>query len=135
MKKTEEKMNKNFLIKMENIEIKTMFTDGKIWLTKREIANIYGTTKTQIKKEISNLLSDRKKELKNSIKKIYNIEKDKTQTYYNLDILMILGYRTKHFKETKLLINTNQILKDYTKKRQYRTSKYSILSMFLNYFG
>ncbi|MDP3381278.1 MAG: hypothetical protein Q8S84_07425 [bacterium] len=41
MKKTEEKMNKNFLIKMENIEIKTMFTDGKIWLTKREIANIY----------------------------------------------------------------------------------------------
>ncbi len=135
MKNIDEKINWNFILKIDNIEIKTLFEWWKIWLTKREIANIYWTTKTQIKKEISNLLSDRKKELKKNIKKKYNIAKDKTQTYYNLDILMILWYRTKHYKETKWLINTNQLLKDYTKQRQFRSHKTSIITKLFNYFG
>ncbi len=127
-----ERNNWKYVFQNANVAIKTMFDMGKIWLTKKEIAQVYWVKKSQIKKDLDNLVSGSDIDFTNNIKTIYNEKKDKLQTYYSLDLLLILWYKSKHFKETKFLINTNKILKEYTNKRKYRSQNIWIINWFFD---
>jgi len=107
----------------DNNTIKAMFNNWKIWLTKKEIANIYWAKKSDIKNELSSILKDNNLNSLNKRKKIYNEGKNKLTTYYSIDLLLLLWYKNKRFLETKYLINTNKIIKKYAQSRKH----YSII--------
>jgi hypothetical protein len=126
-----------FILENNNITIRTMFDNWKIWLTKKEISDIYWVKKSNIKKELNNLIVNSQLKTKDIVKKIYNSKRDKTETFYSLDILLLLGYKSKHFKETKLLINTNNLIKEYTSSRKHRLNNFysnQIINKIINYF-
>lgn len=126
-----------FILENNNITVNTMFNMWKIWLTKREIADVYWVEKSEIKKELNKIALNSNIDLDDNIQKVYNNTKWKNEKYYSLDILLLLGYNSKHFKETKFLINTNKIIKEYTNSRQYRTNnpnKLWIINKIVNYF-
>jgi len=112
-----------FILKVNNKNIKTLFNMWKIWLTKKEISEIYWVKKSEIKRELNKVLLNSDLDLVENIKKVYNSKKEKKETFYSLDILLLLWYSSKHFKETKFLVNTNNLLKKYTASRKHNTSK------------
>ncbi|MBT3727505.1 hypothetical protein HOF65_04725 [bacterium] len=61
-----------------------------MWLTKKEIAKLYGIEKSEIKKELNNILIDSDLDIAENVVKIYNNKKNKKETYYSLDILLLL---------------------------------------------
>ncbi len=129
------KDNGQYIFKNGDFTVKTLFTNWKIWLTQNEIAEIYWVSKKDVEIEISNILINSRIDLSQNIQKIYNEKKDRVVTYFSLDILLLLWYRSKHFKETKFLVNTNKILREFTNSRQYRTDKTnSIFKKIINYF-
>jgi hypothetical protein len=130
--------NWKYIIEKNNITIKAMFEEWKIWLTKKDISDIYWSKKSNIKKELNTIIENSDINLNWKIKKIYNSKKDKNETYYSLDVLLILWYKSKHFKETKFLVNTNKIIKEYNISRNHRLSKFysaPIVEKFINYLN
>lgn len=127
--------NMNFILKNDKLTVKTMFKDWKIWLTINEIAYIYKIDNSIIKKEINNIFINSSLDLSNNIQKIYNLKTDEYDTYFSLDVLLLLWYRSKNFEETKFLVNSNKLLRQYTEKRQYRTIDKSIFSKIFSYFN
>jgi len=126
-----------YILNSNNITIRTLFNKWKIWLTKKEIADIYWVKKSNIKKELNSIILNSNINISENIVKTYNNKKNKKETFYSLDILLILWYKSKHFKETKFLINTNNIIKNYTFSRKHRMSKFYSTPMIwkiINYF-
>ena len=111
-KKTE---NWRFIIQDNNITVRTMFNMWKIWLTKNEISEIYWIDKSEIQKTLNNVILNSHIDLEDNIQKIYNKKLNEKETFYSLDILLLLWYQSKHFKETKFLVNTNKVIKEIAK--------------------
>ena len=106
-----------------------------MWLTIKEISDIYKVTQVEVKKELNNILINSNLDLTDNIKKVYNSNTDETETFYSLDVLLLLWYRSKHYVETKFLVNTNKILREYAISRQFRTDKKeSIFGKIINMF-
>ena len=58
-------------------------------------------------------------ELTSKIKRIYNSDMLKYDTYYSLDIILLLGYKMKEFEKTKLLTQIHRSLKNYIRRVEY----------------
>ena len=124
-----------FIFENENITVEAMFNEGKIWLTKKQIADVYWVKKSDIKKELNIVLLNSELDIFDNVQKIYNQEKEKNETYYSLDVLLLLGYNSKHYKETKFLIDTNRHIKKYTNNRKHNSVKSPIIKNIFRYLN
>ncbi len=89
----------NFLIyKSDNQEVKVdvLIEDENIWLTQEQMSELFGKARSTINEHIKNIYEDNELEIKNSMKKFGNSEFAKKPTnYYNLDVIISVGYRVK----------------------------------------
>ena len=53
MKTIQKTQDGTYLLNTDNTSIRTMFNDWKIWLTKKELSDIYWVKKWNIKKELN----------------------------------------------------------------------------------
>ena len=117
---------KNELIIFENQDVKldVNLKDDTVWLNTEQIAKLFDRDYKTIRKHINNVL---KEELNNEVvvAKFENITKHgaiegKTQTrmmdYYNLDVIISVGYRVKSKNGIIFRRWANKILKDYLLK-------------------
>lgn len=107
---------KNEIVIFENQEIKleVNMKDETVWLNREQLATLFGRDVKTIGKHINNALSE---ELDNSVVakfattasdgKTYQVE------YYNLDMIISVGYRVKSQNGIIFRKWANKILKDY----------------------
>ncbi|MCL2414862.1 MAG: virulence RhuM family protein [Bacteroidales bacterium] len=90
-----------------------------VWLTQKQIADLFGTKIPAISKHIRNIFLS--KELKQSatVSKMEIVQQEGSRTvvrdfiFYNLDMILSIGYRVNSIQATQFRIWANQILKDY----------------------
>ena len=117
-------MNKNYeLIKFEDgdfsLDVNVSPTEDTVWLNKQELGMLFERDRTVISKHIKNILSEGEL-VKSSVcaffaltasdGKIYNVE------YYNLDMILSVGYRVKSQRGNLFRRWANSILKQYLLK-------------------
>jgi len=96
--------------------------DGTVWLTQIEIAELFQTSRQNINKHIFAIFGDG--ELKEKVVCNYKLHTtqhgaliDKTQTqevrYYNLDMILAIGYRVRSPRGIQFRVWANTILKEY----------------------
>lgn len=109
--------------KSGDIEIKTKFKDETIWLSQEEIANLFGVERPAITKHINNIFNsgELSKEGTCSILEHVGQEGDSTKRkydkrYYNLDMIISVGYRVNSRKATDFRIWATTTLKEYLQK-------------------
>jgi prophage maintenance system killer protein len=101
------------------VELRVKLDNETIWLTQNQIADLFGTQRAAITKHIGNIF--RARELKKSSVssilehtaadgKIYRTQ------FYNLDIIVSVGYRINSKKATEFRIWATEILKNYLQK-------------------
>lgn len=110
---------KNEIIIFENQEVKleVNLKDETVWLSLEQLSKLFDRDKSVISRHIKNILQE---ELDNSVVanfattakdgKTYNVE------YYNLDMIISVGYRVKSKNGIIFRKWANQILKDYLLK-------------------
>jgi len=96
-----------------------------VWLNKEQIASLFGRDRTVISRHISNIFKEGEL-LKKEVCALFALTtqhgalKGKTQTknveFYNLDVIISVGYRVKSKQGTQFRIWANKILKDYLLK-------------------
>ncbi len=135
MKTIQKTSTEKYILKSKNLTVKAMFSMWKLWLTSKEVAEVYSVNQGDVKKQINNILINSNLDLSDNIQKVYNEKTWEIENFYSLDVLLLLGYRSKHFKETKFLVNSNKILREHSNNRQYRTgNSESILWKIFNIF-
>lgn len=113
-------MNDNFLI-YENmqgdIQIEVRLEEETVWLTQDQMATLFGKAKSTINEHIKNIYLEGELIQKDTLKKFGISEfQQKAPFYYNLDVIISVGYRVKSHQGTQFRIWATQRLKEYIVK-------------------
>ncbi len=119
-----DKENKLILYKDEEgrVSVNVRFADEDVWLTQQQLAEIYSTTKQNVSQHIDNILADGELEENRTVKKFLTVRQEgKRQvqrdiTYYNLDMIIALGYRVQSPIAVRFRRWATQRLHEYIQK-------------------
>ena len=96
------------------IKIDVRLEDETVWLTQDQMATLFGKAKSTINEHIKNIYDEQELEESATMKKFGISEfQQKTPNYYNLDVIISVGYRVKSPQGTQFRIWATQRLKEY----------------------
>jgi len=97
-----------------NIKIDVRLEEETVWLTQDQMALLFGKAKSTINEHIQNVFKEGELEEALCLKKFGNSEfQQKAFNYYNLDVIISVGYRVKSLQGTQFRIWATQRLKEY----------------------
>ena len=101
-----------------NLAVNVSPNEETVWLTQAEIATLFETTQQNVSYHINNVLED--KELDASVHKeyLYTAQDGKTYntSFYNLDMVLAVGYRVKSGRAIEFRKWVTSVLKQYLLK-------------------
>ena len=131
MQKENEEKNKNLIIRSSSAEflifeqqkkekgIEVRFEEGDLWLTQKLLGELYDTTRNNITMHIKNIFSDGELEEKSVSKKFLltaSDGKNYNTNYYNLDMIISVGYRVNSDRAIQFRRWATNVLKQFAKK-------------------
>ncbi|MEO5648859.1 MAG: RhuM family protein, partial [Ginsengibacter sp.] len=97
-----------------NIKIDVRLEEETVWLTQDQMSLLFGKAKSTINEHIQNIFKEGELEEALSLKKFGISEfQQKAPNYYNLDVIISIGYRVKSPQGTQFRIWATQRLKEY----------------------
>lgn len=110
-------MNEIIIFENQEIRLEVSLKDETVWLTQAQMAKLFKKSKSTINEHINNIyLDDELKEV-DTMRKIGNSEfSSKPTNYYNLDVIISVGYRVKSRNGIIFRKWATKVLKDYMLK-------------------
>lgn len=114
--------NEIVLFKNQNVKLEVNMKDETVWLSLDQMAKLFGRDRTVINRHINNIFNDKELEKNEVCAKFahttqHGALQSKTQTreldYYNLDMIISVGYRVKSQNGIIFRKWATKILKDY----------------------
>ncbi len=108
-------MNKILIYKTadKHTEVEVSFDNETVWLTQDQIRQLFQKDRTVITKHINNVFKEGELDKKSNVQKMHIANSDKPVAYYNLDVIISVGYRVKSKRGTQFRQWATQRLKDY----------------------
>lgn len=97
---------------INNIKIDLNLNNGKIWLTKDEIEDVFWIDNNLIDQTLLSMKNESNQFFNKNIKKTFNTTTKQQKIFYSIDIIINIWYRINDFQTTKLIIQINRNLKD-----------------------
>ena len=100
-----------------NIEVKIQ--DETVWLTQQQMADLFQTSRTNIVEHIKHIYEERELDENSTCRKFRQVRKEGNREvlrelpYYNLDMIISLGYRVKSKIATNFRRWATERLKEY----------------------
>lgn len=104
----------------EQIEVR--LEDDTVWLTQLQMASLFGQTKQNISLHISNCFKEGELDKLATVKESLTVQIEGARRvnrkieYYNLDVIISVGYRVKSKQGTQFRIWATNVLRDYLLK-------------------
>lgn len=116
-------MNKSeiqiFTSKDGETKIQVTLDDDTVWLNQYQLESLFQTNRTSINRHISNIYKSEELDEISTCAKIAQVQKEGSREikrqikYYNLDVIIAVGYRVNSKRGTEFRIWANKIIKDY----------------------
>lgn len=91
--------------------------DETVWLTQEEMSELFQKAKSTINEHIKNIYLEGELQKESTMRKFGISEfSTKPTNYYNLDVVISVGYRVKSQRGVQFRIWATNILKEYIKK-------------------
>jgi prophage maintenance system killer protein len=84
-----------------------------VWLSTSQMAMLFDKEESNIRRHVINVFKEGELERENNVQKIHVNGIKKPVPYYNLDVIISVGYRVKSKRGTAFRIWARKILKDY----------------------
>ena len=98
------------------VKIEVRLEDENVWLTQNAMAELFNTTKQNISLHIKNIFEEKELDENSVVKENLTTASDgknyKTK-FYNLDLIISVGYRVKSIRGTQFRIWANKLIKEY----------------------
>ena len=104
----------------EHIEVR--LEEETVWLNRNQISTLFGRDVKTIGKHINNVFSEGELDENSTVAKFATVQNEggrkveRSVEFYNLDVIISVGYRVKSKQGTQFRIWANKILKDYLLK-------------------
>jgi len=101
------------------VSLETTVQDETVWLSQKQMAELFGKSVKTINEHINNIFKEGELEKETTIRKFRIVQKEGHRSvernidYYNLDVVISVGYRVKSKQGTQFRIWANKILKEY----------------------
>jgi len=108
--------------KDETFRLDVRFEDESVWLTQQQMAELFQTTKQNISLHIKNIYSEGELFPQATVKEYLTVQTEGGRNvkrpidYYNLDMIISVGYRVKSSIATRFRIWATQHLTEFIKK-------------------
>lgn len=103
--------------------IQVVVKDETIWTTQKAMAQLFGVDKSGISRHVTNILKTGELKQEMTVAKIATVinrgkrgEVEELADFYNLDMIISVGYRVNSAKATKFRIWATGVLKEYIRK-------------------
>ena len=106
----------------ETVRLETRYAHESIWLTQLKIAELFGVQKAAISKHLKNIYSTGELVREATVSKMETVQNEggrtviREQEFYNLDVIIAVGYRVNSVMATQFRIWATQVLKTYLLK-------------------
>ena len=117
----DEKKNEIILFENQGIKLEVNLKDETVWLNRQQLAELFDRDIKTIGKHINNALNEELKDIP-TVAKFATVQKEGNRDvtrdieYYNLDVIISVGYRVKSENGVIFRRWANKILKDYMLK-------------------
>lgn len=106
----------------ETLSIHVRVEDESVWLTQAQMSELFQSSKQNISLHIRNIYKEGELEESSTIKEYLTVQKEgkrdvqRRVSFYNLDVIISVGYRVKSLRGTQFRKWANQVLKEYLLK-------------------
>ncbi|MFP4663141.1 MAG: virulence RhuM family protein [Bacteroidales bacterium] len=96
--------------------------EESVWLTQAQMVELFQSSKQNISLHINNIYKEKELAFDSTVKEYLTVQKEgnrnvsRLMKYYNLDVIISVGYRVKSLRGTQFRIWANQVLKNYLLK-------------------
>ena len=97
-------------------EIQTTLINDTVWLSANQMAELFQRDEKTIRKHINNVFDEGELSRENNTQKMRVVHVKQPVAFYNLDVIISVGYRVKSQRGTQFRIWANGVLKEYLKK-------------------
>ena len=104
-------------------KVQVIIKDETLWCTQKAMAELFGIDKSGISRHITNIFKEEELQQDTTVAKIATVvnrgirgEVEEMVDFYNLDMIIAVGYRVSSSKATKFRQWATKILNDYIKK-------------------
>ena len=115
----DEKKNEIILFENQGVRLEVKLKDETVWLNRQQLADLFDRDIKTIGKHINNALKEELKDDNSVVANFATTAKDGKKynvEYYNLDVIISIGYRVKSSQGIVFRKWSNKILKDYMLK-------------------
>ena len=100
-----------------SINVDVTFDNDTVWLTQDQMSELFQKAKSTINEHIKNIYEDGELNKETTMRKFGNTElSTKPTNYYNLDMIISVGYRVRSQRGIQFRIWASEIIKEYMKK-------------------
>lgn len=105
-----------------DISINSIIKDETIWVTQKTMAELFGVEVPAISKHINNIFIEGELNQQATVSKMEIVQKEGNRNvkrnleFYNLDVIISVGYRVNSHKATQFRIWATSVLKEYMTK-------------------
>ncbi|WP_436416466.1 virulence RhuM family protein [Petrimonas sp.] len=103
----------------EALQLEVRIEEETVWLTQSQMTVLFETTKQNISLHINNVFKEKELDKNSTVKYFLIVQSEGNRIvrrnieFYNLDVIISVGYRVKSQRGTQFRIWANRILKDY----------------------
>ncbi len=103
-------------------QVDVVMQDETMWLSQKQLEELFQTNRTSVAKHIKNIIKEGELDKNSTCAKIAQVRKEGNRTitrdilYYNLDMILAVGYRVTSKVATHFRKWATNVLKDYIKK-------------------
>ena len=100
-------------------KINLQYEDGTVWLSQLEIAELFQTTKQNVSKHVKAIFLEGELEERATVNYKLTVQKEGNRkisrqlAYYNLDMILAIGYRVRSIRGIQFRNYASSILKEY----------------------
>lgn len=99
-----------------SIKVDVLFEGETVWLTQSQICELFGKSKSTISEHIKNIFEEGELQINSVVRNFRTTASDGKEydtNYYNLDVIISVGYRVKSYQGTQFRIWATQRLREY----------------------
>ncbi|MCM8542873.1 MAG: virulence RhuM family protein [Lentisphaeraceae bacterium] len=102
-------------------KIETRLQDETVWLTQKQMAELFGKAVSTVNEHIKNIFKEGELVEERTIRKFRIVQKEGSREvdFYNLDVIISVGYRVKSKRGTQIQNLGNSALERVYRQRFY----------------
>ena len=116
--------------KEENVNVEVVLENENVWLNIESVTKLFKIDRTGITRHINSIYKDKELEEESTCAKIAHVQKEgkrsviRNISYYNLDMIISIGFRVNSKPAIKFRTWANKVIKEYISSMDKMLSKY-----------